>query len=178
MSNVGKWAPWYSTLSTASAGDLYGRDAARVFTIAADFLDGLPTEDWGCGFASYRAFHRGDYLGVDGTPGFCDVVDDLVTRKTRTPGLLMRAVLEHNDEWRKLLANAVRSATERLVIATFIPDPGPEPVQVGFTPELGVPDIAIPHAAIDRALARWDVEVAEVETATAYGSETVWLARR
>lgn len=178
MSNVGRWAPWYSTMTAADAGQMYGRDAARVFTVAAGFLDGLPTEDWGCGFASYRDFHRGPYLGVDGTPGFCDVVDDLVTRKTTTPGLLMRAVLEHNDDWRALLANAVRSATQRLVIATFIPDPGPEPVQVGYTPALGVPDIAIPHAAIRKALKSWTVETVEVDTATAYGAETVWLARR
>lgn len=178
MSNVGRWAPWYSTLTSAAAPALYGQDAARVFTIAADFLDGLATEDWGCGFASYRAFHRGPYLGVDGTPGWCDVVDDLVTRATSTPGLLMRAVLEHNDEWRALLANAVRSAAERLVVVTFIPDPGRDPVQVGFTPELGVPDIAIPHAAIQRALKGWTVETVEVDTATAYGGETVWLASR
>lgn len=178
MSNVGKWAPWYSTMTLADAGQMYGTDAGKVFRIAADHLDGLAVEDWGCGFASYRDFHRGEYLGVDGTAGFCDVVDDLVTRKTETPGLLMRAVLEHNDDWRKVLANAVRSATQRLVIATFIPDPGDEPVQVGYTPELDVPDIAIPHAAIDKALKSWTVERIDVPTATAYRAESLWLARR
>lgn len=178
MSNVGKWAPWYSTMTADAAPELYGQDAGRVFTLAADYLAGLAVEDWGCGFATFRRYHRGPYVGVDGTAGFCDVVDDLVTRKTKTPGLLMRAVLEHNDDWRKLLTNAVRSATQRIVIATFIPDPGAEPVHVGFTPALGVPDIAIPHSAIDKALKGWTVDKATLATATAFGTETIWRAAR
>lgn len=178
MSNVGRWAPWYSTMTPADAAAMYGQDAGKVFALAADFLDGLAVEDWGCGFATFRSFHRGPYTGVDGTEGFCDVVDDLATRRSRTPGLLMRAVLEHNEDWPAVLRNAVASAQERLVIATFIPDPGLEPVHVGFTPELGVPDIAIPHAAIGKALRRWTVEKVTVPTATAYAEETVWLASR
>jgi len=178
VSNVGRWAPWYSTMTPADAAAMYGQDSGKVFALAADFLDGLAVEDWGCGFATYRDFHRGPYHGVDGTPGFCDVVDDLATRRSDTPGLLMRAVLEHNEDWSAVLANAVASARERLVLATFIPDPGKDPVRVGFTEQLGVPDIAIPHAAIRKALRRWTVETVEVDSATAYGPETVWLARR
>ena len=56
-------------MTADDAGQMYGQDAGVVFRLAADFLDGLAVEDWGCGFATFRSFHRGPYTGVDGTPG-------------------------------------------------------------------------------------------------------------
>jgi len=170
VSNVGRWTPWYAGATEQTA---YADTA--TYAMAAEFLDGLAVEDWGCGLGWFARYHRGPYLGVDGTASpWCDEVDDLVTRRSDTPGLLLRHVLEHNVDWRAVLGNAVASATKRLVIVTFIPSGDGE--QVGFTPELGVPDIAVPHAAIDEALAGHRVDRCTLATATYYGTETIWRA--
>lgn len=170
MSNLGKWAPWYDRGVVVSYGE------TPTYAMAAEWLRGLPVEDWGCGCAAFRAHHDGPYVGVDGTPGWCDVVDDLSARRSSTPGLMLRHVLEHNADWPAVLANAVASARQRLVIVTFVPSGAGE--QVGWTDELGVPDIAVPHDAVDAALAGWEFTRETLATATAFGTETVWLARR
>lgn len=170
MSNLGKWAPWYGAGTVVSYGDTV------TYGMAAEFLSGLAVEDWGCGCAAFKSRHDGPYTGVDGTPGWADVIADLETYTSSTPGLLLRHVLEHNTGWRKVLRNAVKSATERLVIVTFIPDG--DGSQVGWTDELGVPDIAVPHAAIGRALKGWTVQRDTLATPTAFGTETIWRARR
>ena len=170
VSNLGRWAPWYERGTPVSYGDTV------TYRLAAEWLSGLAVEDWGCGCARFRDLHDGPYLGVDGTPGWCDVVDDLATRRSSTPGLLLRHVLEHDRDWPVILANAVASATERIVVVTFAPDGTGE--QVGWCEELGVPDIAIPHVAVDAALTGWHVDTWTGPTATAYGAETAWLARR
>lgn len=170
MSNVGKWAPWYDRGERISYGD------TATYGMAAEWLSGLSVEDWGCGCAAFRAYHDAGYWGVDGSAGWCDEVDDLTTRRSVTPGLLLRHVLEHNPDWRKVLRNAVASAKQRLVIVTFIPDG--DGSQVGWTDELGVPDIAVPHSAIDKALKGWTVDKATLSTATAFGTETIWRAAR
>lgn len=173
MSNLGKWAPWYD------AGEPVDYGQSESYRIAADFLDGMSVEDWGCGCAAFKAYHRGPYLGVDGTASkWCDVVDDLATRETSTPGLLLRHVLEHNVGWREVLDNACRSATERLVIVSFIPDGKGE--QVGYTAELDVPDIAVPHDVVDEALTYmgWTFERRTIDSPrTAFRTETLWLAQ-
>lgn len=170
LSGAGRWAPWYATGRPVSYGETV------TYQMAADWLAGLAVEDWGCGCAAFRGFHDGPYLGVDGTPGWADEVVDLVTRRSETPGLLLRHVLEHNEEWPAILANATASASERIVVVTFVPDGDGQ--RVGWCEELGVPDIAVPHSAIDAALADWQVERWTGATATAYGSESAWLARR
>ena len=175
-SNVGRWTPWYSKEAADSSPLRYGDDT--VFLMAAKFLSGLAVEDWGCGFARYKQFHLGAYVGIDGTAGFCDVVADLREYRSDTPAVLMRAVLEHDTEWRLILANALSSAKKRIVVAVFTPDGEGE--QIGWTEELGVPDLAIPHGWIDQTFQAtgWKFDRATVATDTFYGSETVWRGRR
>jgi hypothetical protein len=78
-------------------------------------------EDWGCGPAYAKNFRTGSYRGIDGTDGFCDVVADLTHYTSFTPGLFMRHVLEHNEEWEKVLTNALKSFTERMALIFFLP---------------------------------------------------------
>lgn len=174
MSNLGKWAPWYDTGEPVDYGQ------SESYRIAADFLDGMSVEDWGCGCAAFKAYHRGPYLGVDGTASkWADVVDDLATRETSTPGLLLRHVLEHNVGWRDVLVAACFCASERLVIVSFIPDGKGE--QVGYTAELDVPDIAVPYDEVEATLARfgWTWERRTIESPrTAFRTETLWLAQQ
>jgi hypothetical protein len=77
-------------------------------------------EDWGCSLAYAKKFRKGAYVGVDGTEGAADVLADLANHKSSTPGLFMRHVLEHNDNWRLILSNAIESFTDRMVLITFI----------------------------------------------------------
>jgi hypothetical protein len=151
-----------------------------VYDIGAGFLHGLAVEDWGCGLGWYRTVHTGPYLGIDGTASrWADVVDDLATRRSSTPGLWLRGVLEHNVEWRAILANAVASATERLAISVFTPEGDGR--QIGWTEQLGVPDLALPWQDIDDALtaAGWTFERRTVPApASYYRFEEMWLAQR
>lgn len=78
-------------------------------------------EDWGCGPAYSKKYRVGKYRGIDGTDGFCDLVADLRQYTSFTPGLFMRHVLEHNEDWRLILENAVRSFTERMSLIFFLP---------------------------------------------------------
>src|SRR5271166_500073 len=115
---LGRWDPWYATGQRLAA--CYG--PLDTYRIAEDWLRGLSIEDWGCGYAQFKDVHEGPYRGVDGTKGWADVVADLRVHTTRCEGLLLRHVLEHNPDWRVLLANAVQSFTKRMVLVVFTPD--------------------------------------------------------
>lgn len=173
MSNVGKWKPWYDKETPANSPKRYGDDI--VFEMAAAFLDGLEVEDWGCGFGRYKDFHNGPYTGIDGTEGFCDRVEDLCEYRSSTPAIMMRAVMEHDFNWNRILHNALSSAQKRIVIAVFTPNGIGE--EIGWTEEIGVPDLALPYYAIDEAFVEHGFIYGRktVETATAYGQETVWF---
>ena len=175
MSNVGKWAQWYDGKTEPIP---YGD--TPTYQIAAMFLSGIAVEDWGCGYAWFKGVHNGPYWGVDGTrTPFCDEHDDLAKRRSQTPSVLLRHVLEHNAEWRDILANALASAEQRIVIIVFTPDGKGEPC--GYTEGLDIYDYAIPHVAIDDALRDAGFTISErmvLHTPTQYGIETVWLAQR
>jgi len=64
---------------------------------------------------------------VDGSQNnYADVCPvELSQRCSNTDGLLLRHVLEHNENWKVVLENAIRCCKRRLVIDLFIPF-GPE----------------------------------------------------
>lgn len=96
----------------------YGLDES--YRLGMDFLAGCKeVEDWGCSSAYAKRFCKTSYIGVDGTPGQADVVVDLSTYQSNPEGIFMRHVLEHNDSWRDLLANALKSFTKRMTLVTF-----------------------------------------------------------
>lgn len=107
MSNVGRWDHIYEGVDAPIP---YGD--TTTYKIGADFLRGCTTiEDWGCGAGWFRTCISADstYIGVDGSVSrFADRVADLENYQSRTDGLFMRHVLEHNYAWRKVLVNAVR----------------------------------------------------------------------
>jgi hypothetical protein len=82
-------------------------------------------EDWGCGMAWARRYvPEGRYKGVDGSPEagqYADVICDLRDRKTSVDGIFMRHVLEHNEDWDVILANAMGSFRKRFVLVGFTP---------------------------------------------------------
>ena len=87
-------------------------------------------EDWGAGPAWARRWLPAegvDYLPIDFAehairPGWSHVQADLASYvSTRPDGILIRHVLEHNDGWAAILANALGSFRKRMALVTFTP---------------------------------------------------------
>ena len=114
-----------------------------TYRLAADWLNGFGLiEDWGCGRGYFKQFVKGDYFGIDGSGTFAGVRANLASRKSQAPCILLRHVLEHNIEWRKILVNLLDSFTCRAVIVSFIPLQEKEHI-LGW--ENGIPNIALPR---------------------------------
>jgi len=126
MSNLGDpnvWNEWWP--------DLYGHlDEPRsypgnpdTYKIAGGFFAGEKlVEEWGCATTWGKQFIPAPYRGVDGGPSkFVDVVADLREYSSDVPNAIIRHVLEHNWDWRKILDNFMGSFTEKAAIILFIP---------------------------------------------------------
>ena len=110
---VGKWDKFHATETHP-----YGNVA--TYKRAAEWLTGHGlVEDWGCGRAYFKQFVP-LYRGVDGSGTTCDERVDLSNYRSNVPCILIRHVLEHNVEWRKILENALCSFTERMVLILFL----------------------------------------------------------
>ena len=116
MSMVGLW----DELHPQMAGPL-GVEA--TYEAAAKWLDGYGlVEDRGCGLAyARRFFKRSAYRGVDGSGDSAEVKADLATYRNAVPCILLRHVVEHNVEWRRVLANAVADFERRMALVVFTP---------------------------------------------------------
>lgn len=118
---------------------------------------GWTVEDWGCGCAwARRYFRKANYIGIDGSQNdFADICRvDVSERDSRPEAILLRHVLEHNEGWKKLLENAIRCCTRRLVLVFFIPF-GPETKIINRSTDpkyLGVVDIQFRLKDIQDAL--------------------------
>lgn len=178
MSNLHKWDHWYNGLSL-SEPQAYGD--TTTYILAADWLADRQVEDWGCGKGYFRTLippHL--YTGVDGssTP-FADKIVDLCAYRTQVEGILLRHVLEHNDDWAKILSNALTSATERIALILFTPMA--EKATVICRPEdIDVPDISLSHSELmsHAEAAGWTATWSDHQTATQYGVERVYLMER
>lgn len=177
MSNVGKWDHWYAGLVEPAA---YGDTA--TYQMCADWLaDCATVEDWGCGKGwARRFFGAGRYVGVDGsrTP-YADVIADLADYRSDVDGVMMRHVLEHDDSWPRILANASTSARLRLAIVLFTPL-AERTRRIAWTPTVGVPDIGFRLGDLIGPLEAdgWTVDVETLATNTQYGTETILRCKR
>lgn len=117
-------------------------DNDLTYRLGAEFLEGLEVHDWGCGLGWMRNYVPEDkYVGVDETASqFADVVADL--REYLHPGesIYMRHVLEHNEDWKLILANAVASFGARFCLVLYTPLADETHVHL-VEPELDVPEI-------------------------------------
>ena len=114
---LNRWS--YSQCVAPSA---YGSD--DTYRIGMDFLAGLDVEDWGCGtsYAKYFQVGGGRYTGIDGSwSRFVNIHVDLRKYRSKTPGLFMRHVLEHNPDWSDVFSNAIASFQRRMVLVLFTP---------------------------------------------------------
>lgn len=95
-----------------------------TYTRPMEWLDeiGGTIEDWGCGCAYARRFAvKSKYLGIDGSKNEyadrCGV--DLREYFSRPECILLRHVIDHNEDWRKVLKNAMESFQKRMVVIIF-----------------------------------------------------------
>jgi len=138
MTNLCRWHDFYEK---AQGPQRFGGD--RSYRIAAAFLKGCAiVQDWGCGACWLRQYVDGEYLGIDGSGPHAQLWRDLVDYRSEAQGICLRHVLEHNDDWRIILANAVQSFTKRMVIVLSTPLSDNE-VELSFDDRIGVPDIAL-----------------------------------
>ena len=118
MSNIDKWKK-----SHEGRMDIKMYGSSMTYELAAEFLDDCDTiEDWGSGRGGLTLFRKKSIVGVDGTKTpFVDVIADLCEYTSDADGILIRHVLEHNWDWRKILENAIESFRKKLCVVLFIP---------------------------------------------------------
>lgn len=168
---IGKWT--YG----ASPSFAYGGEASYVK--AMEFLDGpYIIEDWGCGTAWARKYvKRGRYIGLDGSWSMhCDQIVDLREYKSSADAILLRHVLDHNWEWRKILENALASFQKKLCLILFTPF-GPETKQIATTWET-VPDISFKKEEILEYLKPFQFTEETMDSHTQYRKEHLFFVTR
>jgi hypothetical protein len=124
-----KWREIINTHINSNGVDIYCRNIKEkiTFTLAAEYLkDCSNIEDWGCGPICYFKNFVNDnivYVGIDGSMSLTNNKHDLSTYVSKTEGLVMRHVLEHNElsVWEKILANALQSFTKKMCLILFTP---------------------------------------------------------
>jgi hypothetical protein len=175
MSNAGKWSKRYDGLDASRPyGDI------TTYELGAEFLDGLLVEDWGCGMGFFRSLIKPElYRGIDGSwTKFCDETVDLETYRSDVQAIFMRHVLEHNYNWQTVLTNALSSFRERMCLILFVPLSDADTIEVGFTPDVGVPDLAISRRELHDLIGGINCRIQELDTDTQYGAETIYFLEK
>ena len=156
----------------------YGEDT--TYRKAMEFLDGPHIiEDWGCGTAYARNFVKhGRYIGLDGSWSLhCDQVVDLRTYRSQADAILMRHILEHNWEWKKVLENALASFRKKFVLVMFTPF-GEVTRSIGSSFEGAVPDLSFRKEDLLEVIRPLPFTEESVPSGTQYGHETVFYITR
>ena len=177
-------ARWYSMSGVWNYANVdkfhYGDDVTYRRGVA--FLDGQGTiEDWGCGFAHARTFvTQSQYIGVDGSSQHADKIVDLREYSSDTDCILMRHVLEHNVDWRRILANAMASFKKRMVLVIFTPlaETTRQIATSTSVTSVPVPDISFRKEDLTDYFARCKYSEESLTTDTQYGTEHVFYIEK
>lgn len=174
MKMLGKWD--YSV-----PPPMYG--IKESYKRAAAWLDEIcpVVEDWGCGAAAAKPFFKKSrYIGVDGSAGYADVIDDLRHRLSSVPGILLRHVLEHNYDWPLILENAIRSFQCRMSIVFFLALG--EYTSLSSVNLDGVPNLHVSRIGLERSLGEAKIRYSVVELprndGTEHKAEWLWLCEK
>ena len=123
MSNIGRWDQYYIG-KTKDDLLMYSNNDDTTYRKGYEWLRYCGTiQDWGCGYGFFKTLCKDNvYIGLDGScaPNAYMQVD-LATYRSCTPGIFMRHVLEHNEEWEQVLRNALSSFYDRMVLVLFTP---------------------------------------------------------
>lgn len=174
---LGRWDQWYKGRKKQGS---FRYGSTETYKLAADFLKGLDTEDWGCGMGAYRRVHEGKYFGLDGslTP-YVDLVVDLTKYHSNVDGIIMRHVLEHNYDWEKILANAIASFNKRFCLIIFTPFVE-ETHEIANNKIHGVdaPDIAFRKEDIEKFFKGLKWNRSQVRSTAHYGHENIYYIEK
>jgi GT2 family glycosyltransferase len=158
----------------------YGDDVTYRHGMA--FLDGHGIiEDWGCGFAYARTFVTdSEYVGLDGSSQWADKIRDLRAYRSDVDCIFMRHVLEHNVDWRLILANAVASFRRRMVLIIFTPfSDSTRIISTSQTvTSVPVPDISFRKEDLTEYFHHLKYSEATFETDTQYGTEHLFYVEK
>lgn len=175
---LGRWDGWYKNLKK-SGSFRYGNTAS--YRLAGEFLvDMKDVEDWGCGAGGFRRHYKGKYTGIDGSHNpFVDKIEDLRNYASRPEGIIMRHVLEHNYDWKKVLANAINSFQKKLCIIIFTPFSN-ETKEIAQNAKHGVdvPDISFEREELEWFFQGLKYDLETIKSKTAYGVEHIYYIKR
>lgn len=137
-----------------------------TYVKAIEWLDGPGIlEDWGCGTAYAKKFvGQAKYVGVDFSPSkFNDLTHDLRFYKSQADFILMRHVLEHNWNWKRILKNAVESFQQRFALVLFTPF-AERTQQIAWHSLINVPDLSFNKKELITLLPKFEEESVGTET--------------
>ena len=167
MTNLSKWHDFYTN---ASGPIRFGNE--RSYRVAAEFLKDCATvQDWGCGTCWLRQYIHGEYLGIDGSGPHVDEWADLVEYTSEAEGICLRHVLEHNDDWRLILANALASMRKRLVIVLSVPL-ADEDIELSFNEYNSAPHISLCQSELMEMVFKAPAKTVARGSIVELGSET------
>ena len=177
-----KWNSWYDKLDRNIEPFEYGNTV--TYSKAADFFyDCKEVEDWGCGGGFFKKFCKTKYIGIDGSNSpFAHIKVDLHDYTSKVDAILLRHVIEHNYEWKKVLNNALSSFNKKLCLVLFTPLSNTTR-EIAHNRHVGVdvPDISFSLNDIDEIIKqypniKYTFEV--LTTATQYNIETIFYLEK
>jgi hypothetical protein len=153
-----------------------------TYYMGAAYLGNLQSvEDWGCGLGYFATIlpDPSRCVGIDGSHSpFADRIEDLRTyRPAVAPeGIFMRHVLEHNEQWRDILANALLIFQKRMVLVLFTPYSEATHIMAWteIAPGITIPDHSFERAELVHLLGPLRVRDETLATKTQYGVEHVY----
>jgi len=188
MSNMGNWDDYWKKATEPKVAKQIveqEQEGDTTYKLAASWLwDCQEVEDWGCGLGPFKSFCNPNtqYIGIDGSQtSIVNRIVDLETYTSSVEGLLIRHVLEHNYEWRKILENALRSFTKRFCLVLFTPFSSGGTQQLAFWEHVGrgVPDLSLSREEIVSLFSGMSWTSQEyIPTRTQYGIEHVFFVER
>lgn len=172
---LGKWNDFYADVTEPFPyGDV------TSYKKAIDFLeDGCEIiQDWGCGAAfAGTLVKKAQYVGIDGSwSRMAHVIVDLREFRCEVDGILMRHILEHNDDWRKVLENALASFRKKFVLIMFTPFV--ETTKQIAMNSIGVPDISFRKEDLTDLLKPFRFTEESLKTDTQYGVEHIFYVTK
>lgn len=167
------WNDSYVTPNPVRYGD------ETTYAMAENYLHGMVVADWGCGECRFETFHEGPYLGIDGSVAPINRYKaDLRAYKGKSQGVLLRHVLEHNEDWRQILKNALEAATDTLVLIVFTPFQDKTGV-IAPSGLPGVPDIGFSLEDLREILPKHTQEQLNIESpSTQYKIEHMFIVKQ
>lgn len=158
-------------------------DDETSYAKGMEWLDGhgATVEDWGCGTGYAQRFvTQSRYVGVDGSASDqAEVKAELQEYRSEVDCIFMRHVLEHNWGWRQILENALQSFGKRMVLVTFTPFAPPgTPGDAVLDSTGAIPDLALDRNELRQRLGALLVREERIETATRYGTETLFYLEK